>query len=191
MKRFDEGTERTTPRTWRAHTLANLAAVTQGAAQPFTKIVPALATPGVDFSAEKWENASSQHPGAVMRRANLLLAILAFASLLPAAPAFANPGIYLYCRFAILPYDGKNPTYLSDVFGPLPPSINHDLTTPQAAIDAFKKFVSEKYNIKGTVGCAANHAEAEVREDLRRDKQTIESKTNDGKAIDTGWKFSL
>jgi len=41
------------------------------------------------------------------------------------------------------------------------------------------------------VGCAAKHEEAEVREDLRRDKQTIESKTNGGKAIDTGWKFSL
>lgn len=126
-----------------------------------------------------------------MRRVTPLLATLAFASLLPAVPASANSGIYLYCRFAPLPYDGKNPTYFSDVFGPLPASIDHDLTTAQAATAAFKKFASEKYKIKGTAGCAVTHAEPEVREELQRDKQTVQSKANGGKAIDTGWKFSL
>jgi hypothetical protein len=144
----------------------------------------------MDFSREKCEKALSLRSGAIMRRVNLLLAIFAIASLLPNAPASANPGIYLYCRFVPLPYNAKNPTYFSDVFGPVPASINHDLTTSQAAIDAFKKFASEKYKINGTAGCAVTHAEPEVREELQRDKQTVESKANGGKAIDTGWKFS-
>lgn len=145
----------------------------------------------MDFLREKCEKALSLRSGAIMRRVNLLLAILAIASFLPNATVSANPGVYLYCRFAPLPYDGKNPTYFSDVFGPLPASIDHDLTTAQAATAAFKKFVSEKYKINGTAGCAVTHAEPEVREELQRDKQTVQSKANGGKAIDTGWKFSL
>jgi hypothetical protein len=124
-----------------------------------------------------------------MRRARFLLPVIAVATLLSNASAFAAS--YYYCRLAPLPYNGKNPTYFSDVFGPLPSSINHDETTAQAAISAFEKFVSGKYNVKGSAGCAIAQTEAQVREELRRDEQTVAAPVNGGKAVETGWKFSL